>query len=99
MYRILKENCSFFVGLPLEGGFLWNTGRRLTSEREFSRRYGIDYSKVIKIEHCNTARRIIDNLRKIFILKRKSFFPLSFFPFINCNLTVSIECVKKGLEN
>jgi SAM-dependent methyltransferase len=92
--RVLKAGGLFLVGLPCEGGFAWNAGRALTSERSISRRFGIDYRKVIAIEHCNTAIRVIDRLGAHFSIEYTTYFPLPFVPSLHCNLTTTLVCRK-----
>lgn len=81
----------FLVGLPTEGGFLWNGGRAITSGRTIPRQYGIDYKKVIAIEHCNTAAHVLRALARRFDLIRRTQFPFAFLPSIHFNFTVSLE--------
>lgn len=51
VHRVLKPGGVFLVALPCEGGLLWNIGRQITTRREFIRRYGINYDKIIAYEH------------------------------------------------
>jgi SAM-dependent methyltransferase len=94
--RILSAEGTFFVGLPCEGGLAWNLGRKLTSERSLSKRYNIDYRKVIAIEHCNTVREVVERLKKCFEIEKRYFFPLRFIPFFFLNLTVAMRLSKKS---
>jgi SAM-dependent methyltransferase len=94
--RILSAEGRFFVGLPCEGGLAWNLGRKLTSERSLSKRYNIDYRKVIAIEHCNTAREVVEHLKQYFKNENSQFFPLRFIPFFFLNLTVAMQLSKKS---
>src|SRR5688500_10598726 len=41
--RILAQHGRLFVGLPTEGGVAWGLGRKLSTERMYSKKYGIDY--------------------------------------------------------
>ena len=94
--RILARNGSFFVGLPSEGGIPWNLGRYLTTARQISKEHNIDYKKVMKIEHCNTADKVIKALNQKFNIRRKMFFPFNFLPSNLVNITVSLEAVKNS---
>lgn len=93
--RILKNSAVFYVGLPCEGGFAWNTGRKFTSERVLSKRYNLNYKKYIALEHCNKAKNIVSALQKNFEILERKFFPFSFLNSINFNLTISLALKKK----
>jgi ubiquinone/menaquinone biosynthesis C-methylase UbiE len=92
--RILKKNAIFYVGLPCEGGYAWNTGRKLTSERVLSKKYNLNYKKYIALEHCNEAKNIVSSLQKKFEILERKFFPFSFLSSINFNLTISLALKK-----
>lgn len=85
--RVLNKNGVLLVALPAEGGFLFNLLRELTTIPDMRRRYGIDYRKVMRIEHCNTASKVIAALREQFRPLRSRFFPF-FLPSANINLTI-----------
>lgn len=89
--EILASEGRFLVGLPTEGGLFWNGGRAMTSGRTIPRRYGIDYKKVIAIEHCNTAAHVLRALGRRFDLVRRTQFPFALLPSIHFNFTVSLE--------
>ena len=93
--RVLSGQGRFYVGLPTEGGLAWGLGRKLSTDRMYSRKYGIDYARVMRIEHCNTARRVIAECRKTFELRRRTYFPLPFLPGIHPNLTIAAEFHKR----
>ena len=93
--RILSNEGKFFLGLPCEGGMAWNLGRKLTSERTLSKRFNIDYKKVVKIEHCNTAEEVLKCAENYFSIQKKKFFPFNFIQYIFCNLTVAGQYTKK----
>jgi SAM-dependent methyltransferase len=93
--RLLSAGGKFFVGLPCEGGLAWNLGRKLTSERTLSRRYNIDYRKVIAIEHCNTVFKVVERLKEYFEIEKRQLFPLRFVPFFSFNLTVAMRLSKR----
>lgn len=93
--RALKPEGKFIVGLPGEGGLAWNLGRLLTSRRYASRTYDIDYKKIVEIEHCNTANRVLKALSKRFEISKKRIFPFPFIPTIHLNLSITVLCRKK----
>ena len=93
--RILNVSSSYYVGLPCEGGLVWGMGRKFTTERIFSKRFNSDYGKAVKIEHCSTAKKVVDALKKEFTLVKHRLFPFNFLPFIACNLILTMQLTKK----
>ena len=96
--RILSPDSLFIVGLPCEGGIAWTLGRELTSQRYVPRTYGIDYRRIVALEHCNTAKRVLTALEKRFSVVGRKWFPFPFLPSVNLNLTVT-TMYKKADEN
>ncbi len=95
--RVVKKEGLVYVGLPCEGGWLRDTLRALIIVKRNSRRYGIDYAKVARIEHCHSAREVMDRLRERFRITRVNYFPFGCTtPHIN--LTVSMELRKAPFE-
>ncbi len=84
------------AGIPTEGGFLWNFGRRLTTARYYKKR-GFDYEKIIKISHCNSAKKIIQKARNYFDVKEIYFWPFN-WQIYAINLTVTLRLQKKRLQ-
>lgn len=93
--RVLKPQAKFLVGLPCEGGLAWTLGRKLTSERSMSKRYGVDYARYIALEHCNTAARIEQALGPHFRRLERRLFPLGILPMHDVNLTASLALEKR----
>ncbi|MBN1866085.1 methyltransferase domain-containing protein [Candidatus Sumerlaeota bacterium] len=94
--RVLADDGLFLVGLPCEGGWAWNLGRRFTSQRTLSKRYGLDYAQAIAIEHCNSARGVVRELRRSFQVERRRFFPFGWIPSVDLNLTLTLAARKSG---
>lgn len=94
LYRVMKPEGRLFVSIPCEGGWAWNLGRQFTSARHF-KKLGVDYAKLIRLEHCNTAKEIVRSLAYYFDTVRTDFFPLKALPTFNANLTYSLELKKK----
>jgi len=92
--RALADDGLFHLGIPCEGGLAWRLGRRLTSQRSLSRRYGIDYAQVIRIEHCNTARKILESMNARFHVLSKEFFPIQRLRSVDLNLTLTLVARK-----
>lgn len=74
--RVLKKDGQLLVGLPAEGGFLYNSLRKITTIPYFTKKYGIDYKKIVKIEHCNTAAEVLRMLESEFRVERVRYYPL-----------------------
>lgn len=74
--RVLKKGGQLLIGLPAEGGFLYNGLRKMTTIPYFTKKYGIDYEKVVKIEHCNTATKVLKILESEFGIERVKYYPL-----------------------
>ena len=92
--RVLEPRGRLLVGLPTEGGFAWSLGRRLSMNRSYSTKYGVDYNRVMQIEHCNTASAVMKACRRLFTQRRRHFFPLPMLPHVHPNLTIAAEFVK-----
>jgi ubiquinone/menaquinone biosynthesis C-methylase UbiE/uncharacterized protein YbaR (Trm112 family) len=95
MSRVVKGGSTFYVGLPCEGGLAWTLGRKLTSERTMSKRFNLDYKKYIRLEHCNTASRVVSALGRHFNIEHRSLYPLNILPIISTNLTISLTMINK----
>ena len=74
--RVLKKDGQLLIGLPAEGGLLYNSLRKMTTIPYFTKKYGIDYEKVVKIEHCNTAAKVLNALGTEFKFERAKYYPL-----------------------
>jgi SAM-dependent methyltransferase len=87
--RVLKWSGTLSVVLPCEGGRAYALGRRLTSQRQFERRYGTPYNWMISYDHINTAREVIEALSDRFSLSQSAYFPLR-IKLLDCNLVVGL---------
>lgn len=93
--RVLRPGGIFEVVIPCEGGFGYGLGRRLTSQRKFERRYGVDYEPYIKLEHVNEPHEILPELAARFAISRRRFWPLR-VPSVHVNLCIGVTCVRPG---
>lgn len=91
--RVLKPKGRFIVALPCEDGILWNVGREVTTRRIFSKKYSINYDKVIAFEHVHSLSEIKKELFKYFKLKSQTYFPF-IVPNDNFNLIYCCIMVK-----
>jgi SAM-dependent methyltransferase len=94
IWRVLKPTGALLVGLPAEGGFLYEIGRRLTSQRYMERGYGIDYSAIVHWEHWNTCPEVIKEISHKFSIRRFQYLPL-LVPTIHFNVVVALEAFPK----
>lgn len=63
---LLDSKGVFRAGIPSEGTPLWDWGWRLTTGREFQRRYKLDFEVFARYEHVNDCFEIADVLRVFF---------------------------------
>ena len=89
---LLKSDGLFQAGIPAEGGYFWKLASNLTTGLSFKIRTGLNYSKLMKYEHLNTAEEII-TLANFFFKEVK----IKYYPFngINFSFYVYIEGKKK----
>lgn len=88
--RILKPGGVVLVGLPAEGGFAVRLGRRLTSQRHFGRKFGVDWLALVRREHCHDFGQVVSILRQRFAVERCRFVPF-LVPPMHIN---AIGCLK-----
>ncbi len=87
--RVLKPCGSFSVVIPAEGGAAYALGRWATVQRRFEKRYKIPYGEVIRYEHINTAREVLGELRRVFRVEHRTFFP-THVPSVDLNVTIGL---------
>lgn len=74
---LLKADGQLRAAIPTEGGPLWSLGWKLTTGREFKRRYGLDYEVIMQAEHVNTWKEVADVLNYFFQSVEFSFLGLT----------------------
>ena len=86
--QLLNEDGILCVSIPNEGRILWKLAYTVTTGREFEKRYGLDYSVLMRYEHVNTADEIEMVLRYYFKEVKQSLFgigkDLSFYRYYEC---------------
>lgn len=87
--RVLKKDGEFLVSIPAEGGLSWSLGRRFLLAWKF-RDLNFDYLKAMKIEHCNSAHKIIHSINKYFQINKISYSPFRIH-IIDLNLIISFR--------
>jgi SAM-dependent methyltransferase len=93
--RVLKPGGELLVGLPAEGGFLYGIGRKLTSKPYMERKYHIDYDAIVRWEHWNTFREVVDMVKTQFEVTDTRFIPFSFLPTVHINI---IGCLRAATK-
>lgn len=63
---MLNENGVFNHGIPNEGGFLWGIAWRFTTGLSYKRRTGFSYKNLMKHEHVNSSKDILECLNYFF---------------------------------
>lgn len=91
--RVLKPGGYFLVALPCEGGLLWNLGREITTRRQYQKKYGINYDKIIAYEHVWDFSGVIGEIRKSkrFSIEKRDMFPFR-IPTHHLNLIACLQC-------
>lgn len=92
IWRVLKSDGELLIGLPTEGGMLYEVGRQLTSKRYMERKYGIDYDAVVHWEHWNTCSEVIEMISQKFFIRH-----LLYLPFLVPSVHINVIAVLKAL--
>jgi len=88
--RLLKPNGVFDVVIPCEGGWAYTLGRKLSAERFFEKTFKMSYEPIIKSEHINNYREIMELLREHFHIEKAKYYPLA-VPICTLNLAVGLR--------
>lgn len=87
---LLKPGEKMCVSIPNEGRFLWKFAYTMTTGREFKKRYGLDYERIMRHEHLNTADEVELVLKYYFMNVKRSLFGISkefaFYRYYECNV-------------
>jgi len=94
VHRILRRGGKFSVIIPCEGGMLYSIGRKFSSEKMFVERYHQSYDWLIKYDHINTAKEVIDELKNLFNIDSIQYFPL-LIPSIDMELVIGLTCTPR----
>ena len=96
IYRTLKNNGVLVASFPIVGGLLMDTMSKIGPQREFKQEYGLNWNKVLKVEHCNSSSYILEAVRRLFIIEKIIWRPFG-IPSHNFNMFVTFKA-KKNLE-
>jgi hypothetical protein len=92
---LLRPGGVFQAGIPSEGGFLWGAAWRLSVGLMFRLKRGIDYGELMRHEHVNTAREVVDLVRYYFRVVEVQRFPT---PFHHLSLYAYLEAREPLLD-
>jgi len=92
--RVLKPEGELLVGLPAEGGFLYEIGRSLTSKRYIERKYDIDYDALVHWEHWSSCLEVVEEIRRRFVIHRRQHLPL-LIPSVHLNAVLVLQASPK----
>jgi SAM-dependent methyltransferase len=92
--RLLKPDGCFDAVLPCEGGLAYAVARKVSAGRLFRKRFGADYTPIIRNEHVSTLDEIVEELGRVFDVGGRCFFPLR-LPISALNLCVAFRLVPR----
>ena len=93
--RLLKSDGVLDVVVPCEGGLAHTLARKISAERLFRRRFGMDFLPIHLNEHVNSFNEVVGLLQRHFDTSRRAFFPLR-IPIPNVNLCAGFRFVKRA---
>ena len=93
--RVLKPQGELLVGLPAEGGLLYEMGRKLTSKRYMERKYGLDYDAIVRWEHWNTFSEVVELLKVQLQVSEHRFIPFPFVPTVHGNVIGCLRAIPR----
>lgn len=93
--RILKDNGSFVVVLPCEGGDIYTCARQISSKRMFEKRYHQNYDWLIQSDHLSSASEVLIELKSKFEIIDMCYFPFH-IPSIHLNLCIGVTMKKRS---
>jgi len=93
--RVLKPEGVLDVVLPCEGGLAYSLARKLSAERLFRKRFGEDYTPIVRNEHVSTYREIAFELMRRFRVVHSRYFPWH-VPLPSINLCVALRLVSNA---
>ncbi len=88
--RLLRPDGFFDVVLPTEGSLAYGLARKISAEPMFRRRFGLDYTPIVRNEHVNTFAEVYALLRETFAVDRSRFFP-TYVPDPNLNVCAAFR--------
>jgi len=96
LYRILRPGGILLEAVPNEGGLAWGLARYFGTRRWITKRYGINYDKIIAWEHPNYVDLVQQTLDHRFFREQWRTHPLPFVKSWNLNLISSFVYSKSS---
>ena len=93
--RVLKHSGMFQIVISCEGSIAYTIARKISAKRIFEKKYKTSYDWYIKSEHINLPHEIISELKKKFLIIKKTYFPIP-ISFEFCNLCIAINLKLKS---
>ena len=87
--RVLKPDGRFSVVIPAEGGLGYQLAREISSKRLFEKRFHTSYDWYIKSEHVNSAREVLAELERTFVVDHQLYYP-ALVPSVDLNLLIGL---------
>jgi trans-aconitate methyltransferase len=92
---MLNEGGTFHHGIPNEGQFLWGLAWRITTGLSYKLRTGYSYKNMMKHEHVNTSKDILECLNLFFDEVEVKRFPT---PMVSMSIYLAVRCRKPKVE-
>lgn len=93
--RLMKADAVLDAVLPCEGGIAYSVARKISAERLFRKRFGIDYGPIVQNEHVSTLDEVLDELDRLFEVRVRSFFPIH-VPIKTLNLCLALRLAPRS---
>ena len=94
--RILIPQGRMLAVIPCEGSLLYKLGRKFSSARVFRREFGEGFEEIMRCEHVNTAREIVEEIQKEFVIEQSIFHPINASIIgVRFNLLAGFHCRAK----
>ena len=96
IYRTMENDGVLVASFTIVGGWLMDMLSKLGPQKEFKKKYALNWNEVLKVEHCNSSRYILEAVRRLFIIDTIIWRPFR-LPTHNFNMFITIKA-KKNLE-
>lgn len=93
IYRTLKNEGMLVASFPIVGGWLMDFLSRIGPQKEFRRKYGLNWNKILKVEHCNSSRRVLEAVKRLFVIDKIIWSPFH-IPSHNLNMFATFKAHK-----
>ncbi len=91
IHRVLRPDGRLIVMIPCEQGLMHRFARQISARPLFEKTYNSSYDWFVATEHCNLPWEVQHELRKLFRVGERRFFPF-LLPSVNLNLAIGLTC-------